>query len=401
MKYLLAVLLITQTFLSGVNALEMKSIPGPKYSDGTFAVIGQIMFDKNELMIVRGVYAIFLSSNRGQSWTSTSPFGITGDSFYDMIFDTSGNLLVGTQRGVFRREGNTWKDLNDLLPNGKVLTVGVTQTGTIYICFNDNNVYVSKDNGQYWTKKNTGLTHDNFNFSPEFYPGYDDKMYFAADGKIWTSTDESSAWTQTVNGVPRLSLVNDSISYMNRSGLGFYVSKDRGKTYTKQNINTYAVLAEDRYGKLYADEYDETYMLVSNDQGKTWKKEYTTIEVARQVAFDSMNFMFASVYTQGGSTGLWRSILPLDVDDHATAPATSIFPNPASTFLTIQLKSPLQSNTDFALYDDRGVLVLSSSQLFLHGSEAILDVSQLPAGTYFCRLKTGAFIETRKIVLTR
>jgi hypothetical protein len=390
--------LIAQFLIAGnLCAIIFKTIEGPKYPDNTYAPLGQILFDREGVFIAKGAYAIFKSTNRGQSWTSTSPFGITGDYIYQVALDTNNNLLAATEKGIFRLSGG-WEDLNDLLPNGSVLTVGVTRTGTIYIVFKDNNIYFSKNNGQSWTKKNDGPTHDNFNFDPSLRPGYDSVMYLVADGKVYSTTDGATKWTQITSGMPvaRNRTPDDSVLYR-ASSSGFFISRNKGKSFTKQSSQVTYGITIDKYGKLYSYDPYEEYMLISNDEGKTWRIENTDRAV-RSMAVDTSNFLYTTLYTQGASSGLARSILPLAVKQQQTGSISSVNPNPASTSITIRISAAYQGEVSLALFDDRGIKVLSKH---LFSDDMEIDVSHLPSGIYSCQLMLGELIETKRIVVTR
>jgi hypothetical protein len=391
--------LILQLILSiNLFAIEFKTIQGPKYSDGTFASLGQIFFDRKGDFIARGSYAIFKSSNRGQSWSSTSPFGITGDRIYDVALDTNNNMLAATDLGIFRYASG-WEDLSDLLPNGAILTVSVTQTGTIYIVFKNTDIYFSKNNGKSWTLKTEGPTHENFNFSPSLYAGYDSTMYLIADSKIYSTHDGSTKWIQITGlPIPRNRNRDDSVMYR-ASSTGFYISRNKGKTFIKQSSQATSEIFMDKYGKIYAKDPVNGALVSSYDDGKTWKVEFKSSSTTlREMAIDTLNFLYNTVYTQGSNSNLSRSVLPLAVKQQQTASISSVYPNPASTSITIWISAAYQGEVSLALFDDRGIKVLSKH---LFSDDMKIDVSHLPSGIYSCQLQLGELIETKRIMVTK
>jgi hypothetical protein len=263
-------------------------------------------------------------------------------------------------------------------------------------------VYFSKDNGVNWALKNDGVTHDNFNFDPHLRKGYDGTMYLYADGKTFQSNDSSQGWTQIQAGgrIIRDFGPDDSVIYRTTS-TGFYLSKDRGKTYAKQSDKILFDFAFDRLGRLYAHDPDDMYLLwVSKNEGKSWEKVYTSIQT-RLLAFDTSGFVFSSVYTQGGAHGLWRTVTPLGLSgDHRDETVATIYPNPISSTAIIKFQSPIK-NLEVTLFNIIGERVLHSAHTYIMTTELPLDTSKLPDGLYYCHLKIGDYIETKKIIVSR
>ncbi len=81
--------------------------------------------------------------------------------------------------------------------------------------------------------------------------------------------------------------------------------------------------------------------------------------------------------------------------DASSPSAISVFPNPASSFVTIE---NLQPNTQsIRLYDMAGRIVLESSDVT--GDRHTLSVGELPAGIYLLEIREERGVVIRKIVL--
>ena len=77
----------------------------------------------------------------------------------------------------------------------------------------------------------------------------------------------------------------------------------------------------------------------------------------------------------------------------------SIYPNPASDQVSIQLEAKNLLNATLALTDLVGHEVVVRSVVLNPGNQVLtLDVSELPAGIYLLRLENGGMIKTEKLV---
>lgn len=79
-----------------------------------------------------------------------------------------------------------------------------------------------------------------------------------------------------------------------------------------------------------------------------------------------------------------------------------VFPNPASTELTLDVPVTEEVSTQIAVFDMAGKLVLQKTDALSKGnSQTKLNVSQLPNGVYLLRVQNGNYIENRKFVISR
>jgi hypothetical protein len=80
-----------------------------------------------------------------------------------------------------------------------------------------------------------------------------------------------------------------------------------------------------------------------------------------------------------------------------------IFPNPFNARSTIHFDLPSDSYFELEIYDlaGRRVKVLREGHLPAGSHRAVLDGSELGAGLYFCRLKSGNFQQVQKLILLK
>lgn len=89
----------------------------------------------------------------------------------------------------------------------------------------------------------------------------------------------------------------------------------------------------------------------------------------------------------------WETLLSIE-DVNATASIT-IYPNPTSSFLNIQLNSGI-TNANLEVYDVLGKQVINHTISSENTSE--MDVSHLNSGLYIIRISSGDFTETKRFI---
>ncbi len=79
-----------------------------------------------------------------------------------------------------------------------------------------------------------------------------------------------------------------------------------------------------------------------------------------------------------------------------------MFPNPVMDQLNLDVNLEADRTVKVSVGDITGrTHILRSFDLFKGNSRATLDVSHLPAGTYFVRVENGEVIGTQKLVIMR
>lgn len=79
------------------------------------------------------------------------------------------------------------------------------------------------------------------------------------------------------------------------------------------------------------------------------------------------------------------------------------YPNPFNPTTIINYELGAKNHVSLKMYDVLGrevaTLVNGAKEAGRH--EVLFDASRLPSGMYFCRMKAGAFTETKKLTLIR
>lgn len=92
------------------------------------------------------------------------------------------------------------------------------------------------------------------------------------------------------------------------------------------------------------------------------------------------------------------SATPLALNDAGQYIPFSVFPNPAQSWIKINLEKTADVNTTLQLLDVTGRELKLET---LTGEVTLLDVSDLPQGLYYVAIKHNGAIETKKIVIER
>jgi hypothetical protein len=79
------------------------------------------------------------------------------------------------------------------------------------------------------------------------------------------------------------------------------------------------------------------------------------------------------------------------------------FPNPFNPVTTLRFYVPRRSHVTMKLYEVSGreAMTVVDEDLAPGHHTRILNAGELSSGVYFCRMRAGEFVETRKIVLLK
>lgn len=312
--------------LEAMTTLPLRAI-GPALTSGRVVDIAVDPRNGSTWYVATASSGVWKTTNAGTTWTSVfdkegaSSIGcVTLDPKDPQVIwvgsgENNSQRSVGLGDGVYRSQdgGKTWENLGLKLSEhiAKIVVdprdskvVFVAAQGPLWNAGGDRGLYKTVDGGKTWKRvlavsEHTGVTdlvQD---------PRNPDVLYAAAYQRrrhVWTlidggpesgihkSTDGGQTWTQLKEGLPKaemgriglaLSPQNPDVVYAtieaaNKAG-GFFSSSDKGANWEKQNgwvsgaAQYYQELFPDpnRQDRIYAM---DTWMQVSEDGGKTWKR---------------------------------------------------------------------------------------------------------------------------------
>lgn len=320
-----------------------------------------------------GSGTVFRSIDGGASWTEVA--ALTGQSTYDVEFDSAGRCYIGTIDGVWRSadDGVTWTNLPlGIGPNDQVFEITIDPT-------NDANLWVgvadaignqlqtllhSTDSGASWT--NRAPAGGPYSFTGiELDPATPGKVFAAwsggfGGGGVFVSGDNGLSWANRSAGLPANpmeDLVFDGTTLYLCGGqlfgsqdVGVWSTTNDGLTWTPLSNGSWPLLAITDLeldpatpGRILCTSLG-TGLYESLDGGATWSFGVggTSILSCRSVRFSPTNG--ATLFLGTDSNAVWRStnggaafapssvgIGQLDVYSVATNPA-----NPAEIAIAFQ-----------------------------------------------------------------
>lgn len=213
---------------------------------------------------------IFISANNGATWAAFNN-GLTNNCI-GVLLSKDSTIFCGTRRGLLRTDNSfSFWDLT-----------GVTNT-TIYALSSFSNwilagtmehgIYMSDDNGDNWTPKNTGLDY----FSVKAIVHNTAGNIFIASKKVFFSADTCNSWTDRSNGIP--SGVNVISLYTKGNKViagttdgGVFISNNEGLNWNVANtgLPNHDITAVAFIGDTLFAGTEYGHFFISNDNGSTW-----------------------------------------------------------------------------------------------------------------------------------
>jgi photosystem II stability/assembly factor-like uncharacterized protein len=355
---------------------------------------------------------ILRTINNGTNWDTVFNPGQDSATFWDITFaDTNkiiavgGKYHLGPDFGIIAKSedlGNTWT--TTITPGG-LLSVCFPSPDIGYIGSKQGLVYKTVTGGNTWFSLSTGLTYPIT--SVHFIN--DSIGFTCAYENILKTTNGGASWTIQYSGpgslFKKFSFISDSVGYCISvfQNNGVCKTTDQGNTWTLlpgiiPNLNLQSFFFTGNDTGYFAGLHMVTK---TTDEGNSW--QYQTASSF----FDPDGIM--DIYFLNPDTGFiigWeqfyriktatgRSSIPVMEDVNHI----SVYPNPGSDWLSINILSPGILNLEARVYSLTGQLVLEK-KLVYDPQSCGLDISSLRAGMYIIRLQTGPedFFERKFIV---
>ncbi len=145
----------------------------------------------------------------------------------------------------------------------------------------------------------------------------------------------------------------------------------------------------------------------STNDGTTWATQYTSPagNYTHVTKSRSTGSTYWAVRDNGGISkgALLTGIQPIAENIPLGFRLAQNYPNPFNPSTNIKFSLPKGSFTTLIVYDELGRQVneLVSEDLKAGTYEVNFDASELPSGTYFYKLTSGNFIETKRMILIK
>ena len=348
--------------------------------------------------------SIYRSTNNGDSWEKVGPPGYIGIAPNGTIYAVNGNSVA-----ISYDHGDTWSDPTPIVDNGSkfdVTCVTVNAAGHVFVGTAQQRLYRSTNEGKQWQHCTNGIT-DTLIFTIASSPTTTGLLYAGSWSGVYVSTNNGDSWERSNKGLidtfaTKIVVGGDGIVYGGFSGnstFGVARSTNNGKTWEQGDIlnQNFPVTI---YGMvvnscLAIATTLEDGIIVSSDQGKTWRKTNTGIPTVPEEELWNFTHVIQLLNGKiliGGTRGkLYRSTTSTDVEEIAVRLGNNAicYPTPSTGIIYVQVDDTIEcsNRTHSIVYDYIGnqysipTTCVSVSQAGLR----LLDCSNLPNGRYYYR----------------
>jgi len=283
------------------------------------------------------------------------------------------DLFAGTSNGVYRSSdsGATWwTDVNIVIGSVQALAVcGTYLLAGISDTLGQDGVYRSTDNGDSWNP--TGLISNTVQsfavIGSQIFAG-------TRDSGVFRSSDNGTSWVQINNGL------------------------------TNANVHSFAIIGPN----IFAGS-DSGGIYLSTDNGDSWTLVNSGLPNSRvySLAIDG-----AFLYTGTDGNGVWKRpmsemISPVTIQPSHKSPAEFGFALNSGSLIhsgeRIQFSVNYRALVDISVFDISGkkVTTLVKTVMAPGIHQASFNISGLPGGLYFFRMKADGYNQTRRFVLEK
>jgi photosystem II stability/assembly factor-like uncharacterized protein len=180
-----------------------------------------VMDPSNSSRLVFGTADVFLTTNKGDSWSNISNGQLDGSSISALaIAKTSGNTIYATTNigniYVTTNGGTNWNQIDVPVVNGPWhdIEVDPTNSQTVYVARNaftgnqSEHVFRSTNGGASWTDISTSLPDTPVNSLALKVQGSNTTLYAGTDLGVYSSSNLGTSWSRFQTGMPFTQVVS-------------------------------------------------------------------------------------------------------------------------------------------------------------------------------------------------
>jgi photosystem II stability/assembly factor-like uncharacterized protein len=279
----------------------------------------------------REVGGVFISHDGGEHWSQQS-MGLHEHDVFALAQAESGELVAGTNRGMFSRNPGTadWVPINNIVQGSSpapstagvrkdahsILTARVNSiliTPKRWLAATSDGLYVSTDRGKRWI----GPVMGRQNLLTAQQDG--DLLAVASSSALLVSTNTGVSWKQTelpsfIHGIRNITLTPDGQIIVASNG-GAFRSSDFGDSWEHMtrglpNKDISSIIYDSGSKTLFATSMETGVVLESRDLGKTWRYAGDAGYALRSVSIVRGSFVAATAFDgviEGTENGAWNS----------------------------------------------------------------------------------------------
>ncbi|KAB2843271.1 MAG: T9SS type A sorting domain-containing protein [Melioribacteraceae bacterium] len=314
---------------------------------------------------------MFRSINNGESWEKIEA-GLTNTVVTSLIENEDGIIFAGTKGGgVFYStdNGSNWDEINSGLINKDIIDLAINSAGDLFVGTYSYGVFKLTKENNFWNEINIGMPN-NKDILSIIVNKNDDVLAATAYDGIYIREANSLAWQQTA--------------------LQFFPCRDMALTVT---------------GKVLAATDAAVY--ISNNGGRSYElfKDGLPNSKILSIASDGYETFYAGAHANGiykntSLTSVDKKIIPQNFQ------LLQNYPNPFNPGTTISFKIhnvEAQHAALLQIYDIIGnkIKTILNEKLPAGIYDINFNADNLPSGVYFYKLQTGAYTQSKKMILMK
>jgi photosystem II stability/assembly factor-like uncharacterized protein len=368
-------------------------------STGTTSMYESMYFFDANNGIASSTTDVIKTSNGGTSWSVVSTSGIRDIDFASTTVGyaagITGSSLYKTANG-----GSSWTALTPL-DNTNLWGVSVVDANTIFVCGNNHVVWKSTNGGSSFTAVNIAASQGNLVDIQFFNSTTGCVLENGATSQVWRTTNGGTTWTST----EALAYISMTSMFFVNANVGFAVGSNGviikttngGVSWTYQTVGTSVSLQ-------YVDFYDYLNGIAvgtggvvyhTKDGGTTWTLENSGI--LGSASLYSCNMLSPTKAIVAGAAGVMYKTTALigDVEQFSLSSDFSVFPNPVSNTITVEISDLNQSEVDVTVFNMQGQLLIEQT---ISQARTEIDVSSIARGVYYIRVEDKDRTGVRKFI---
>lgn len=311
--------------------------------------------------------SVIKSTNGGTTWSTSNIQN--SQSFSDLFFtDVNNGIIIGSNGLILKTTdgGSNWKTVN-INCNYSLNSICFTDRNNGWIAGESGTILKTTDGGSTWKLQNCGTT--NYLYSICFVNSSDGFFLDNWYGYIYKTTDGGTSWNYQSCPV----YLNE-ISFLDKNvGVG---------------------LSNNYQGSIW----------LTTDAGKSWNVQKSgTTNYLYSICKAGNNWFTVGSY----GTILKSSYTLVSVKDETKTPLffdlNQNYPNPFNPSTNFEFQIGERGLVSLKVYDVLGkeVATIVNKELPAGNYKYQWNAGNLASGVYFYRLKSGNFVETKKLILLR
>jgi hypothetical protein len=360
---------------------------------------------------------VYRSADAGDTWERRAN-GIPPEYMNFAATAADGGTLVALaiddlyQVRAFRTvdDGANWIPGSSTMPTFFAPQKMIVKDGNLFAAAASAGVYMSTDYGDTWTAANNGIPFTTIDAILEH-----NGDLFAAGNEVYRSTDDGASWTLANTGIPSFAGLNGLASSggalyaVAAYSANVYRTTDMGGTWTTASVLPGASATDlIAVGNVLFAGVINAGVYRSTDAGSSWANVRDGLPT--NVTYYRLHVSGADFYCGTDAAGVWKrplsevtSVKAVDPGIPSAFVLAQNYPNPFNPATVIRFQVAEYGRVVLNVHDilGRQVAQLVDEPLGAGTYEALFDAAGLASGTYYYRLTTGPFTETKKMMLVR